>query len=204
LRRQAVVSVQASPSRSRRHFHIVALGRSTTPPDGDLPGTAQPFRNGSTMLVITTSTRPSTVSRLVHAIRQPACSVANGRFDRCETRSPARLSSSVGRSRTLFRARHEGLSSSLLRARSIEAFETRPALPTSRVVANSSPRRKQERRVLHEGASFVLYAGISRGGAGLAVAASLGVLTTWSPGLPHWPTGWAESLSGSLRGRVPG
>ena len=34
---------------------------------------------------------------------------------------------------------------------------------TSRVVANSSPRRKQERRVLHEGASFALYAGISRG-----------------------------------------
>ena len=113
MRRQAVVSVQASPSRSRRHFHIVALGRSTTPPDGDLPGTAQPFRNGSTMLVITTSTRPSTVSRLVHAIRQPACSVANGRFDRCETRSPARLSSSVGRSRTGSPAHHEGSSSPL-------------------------------------------------------------------------------------------
>ncbi len=46
----------------------------------------------------------------------------------------------------------------------------------------------------HEGASFALYAGISRGGTGRAVAASLGVFTGGSPGHPHWPTGWAESL----------
>jgi hypothetical protein len=39
---------------------------------------------------------------------------------------------------------------------------------TSRVVANSSPRQTHERRVLPEGASFALYAGISRGGPGLA------------------------------------
>ena len=75
---------------------------------------------------------------------------------------------------------------------------------TSRVVANSSPRQTHERRVLHEGASFALCAGSSRGGPGRAVAASLGVFTGGSPGRPRWPTGWAESLSGSLRGRVPG
>jgi len=75
---------------------------------------------------------------------------------------------------------------------------------TSRVVANSSPRQTHERRVLHEGASFALCAGISRGGPGRAVAACLGVLTAGSPEHPRWPTGWAESLSGSLRGRVPG
>ena len=78
----------------------------------------------------------------------------------------------------------------------------------TRVVANSSPRRKQERRVLHdenhEGASFALCAGISRGGPGRAVTACLAVFTAGSPGYPRWPTGWAESLSGSLRGRVPG
>jgi hypothetical protein len=86
-RAQAAVSVQASPSRSRRHLLIAALGRSTTPTGGDLPVTAQPFRSGSTMLVTATSTLPSTVSRLVHAIRIPACSAADGWFDRCETRS---------------------------------------------------------------------------------------------------------------------
>ncbi len=56
----------------------------------------------------------------------------------------------------------------------------------------------------HEGASFAFCAGISRGGPGRAVAASFGVFTVGSPGRPRWPTGWAESLSGSLRGRVPG
>ena len=88
------------------------------------------------------------------------------------------------RSRTLVPSRHKGLSSSLLRARSLETFKTRPALPTSRVVANSSPRQTHERRVLHEGASFALYAGISRGGPGRAVAACLSVLTAGSTGSP--------------------
>ena len=56
----------------------------------------------------------------------------------------------------------------------------------------------------HEGASIALYAGISRGGPGRAVAACLSVLTAGSPGRPRRSTGWVESLSGSLHRRVPG
>jgi len=40
--------------------------------------------------------------------------------------------------------------------------ERRRLRTTSRAVANSSPRQTHERRVLHEGASFALCAGISR------------------------------------------
>ena len=90
------------------------------------------------------------------------------------------------------------------RAHNPEVAGSSPVPATSRVVAHSSPRQTHERRVLLEGASFALYAGISRGGPGRAVAASLGVLTTWSPGLPRWPSGWAESLSGSLAGQGAG
>jgi hypothetical protein len=71
-----------------------------------------------------------------------------------------------------------------------------------RGVANSSLRQTHERRVLlisnHEGAFFAFCAWISRGGPGRQVARCLGVFTTGSPGLPRWPTEWAESLSGSL------
>ena len=42
-------------------------------------------------------------------------------------------------------------------------FETRFARPTSRVVANSSPRQTHERRVLHEGASFAFCTGVFEG-----------------------------------------
>jgi hypothetical protein len=63
---------------------------------------------------------------------------------------------------------------------------------------------KRTRDASSKGASFAFCAGISRGGPGRAVAACLSVLTAGSPGHPRWPTGWAESLSGSLRRRVPG
>jgi len=54
------------------------------------------------------------------------------------------------------------------------------------------------------GASFAFCAAFSRGGPGRLGPRCLAVITAGSPGYPHWPTGWAESLSGSLRGRVPG
>ncbi len=123
---------------------------------------------------INTAGPVSWVSRCLHAIRNPASDAPEGYLAPSGNRKPARL------------------------------FETSFARTTSRVVANSSPRRKQERRVLHEGASFAFCAGISRGGPGRAVAACVAVLTAGSPGRPRWPTGWAESLSGSLRRRVPG
>ena len=46
--------------------------------------------------------------------------------------------------------------------------------------------------------------GFRGGGPGRAVTACLAVFTAGSPGHPRSPTGWAESLSGSLRRRVPG
>jgi hypothetical protein len=69
----------------------------------------------------------------------------------------------VTRSETPIAMRREGSSSPPREPKPNFLFETCSARTTSRVVANSSPRRKQERRVLHEGASFAFCAGISRG-----------------------------------------
>jgi hypothetical protein len=103
---------------------------------------------------ITAAGPVSSVSRSLQAIRNPVSDALKGYLALSANRNPTRRS------------------------------ETRFARTTSRVVANSSPRRKQERRVLHEGASFALFAGISRGGPGRAVAACLAVLTGGSPGRP--------------------
>ena len=94
--------------------------------------------------------------------------------------------------------RREGSSSLPREPKPNFLFEACSAGTTSRVVANSSPRQTYERRVLHEGASFAFCAAFSRGGPGRLGLWCLGVLTTGSPGSPRWPTGWAESLSGSL------
>jgi hypothetical protein len=71
------------------------------------------------------------------------------------------------------------------------------------VVANSSPRQTHERRVL-QGRVFRFlrrdFEGWARAG-GHRVSRSLNRRVTRTP---RWATRWAESLSGSLRGRVPG
>jgi hypothetical protein len=74
---------------------------SRTPRGEGLPDTAQPFRDGSAMLVIRTSALPSTMSRFAEAIRNPICSATEGRFDRYESGTATRLSISTERSGTL-------------------------------------------------------------------------------------------------------